>query len=266
LCTGDGGNSWVAQSGGTDANLKCVHFATAAQGWIGGWHNSIGVSTNGGTTWTWQHPAGDSTRIFMALSFIDATTGWVADNLGGILHTLDGGKTWTPQSSGTSWAITSIQFLDTQEGWATATNRVVLHTTNGGISWTSTTLDALNYGSGPVIYEDIYFINRSLGWIATNSMFSETIVHSVPIVGTSDAGRTWSCQGTPESDFITGITFINNRTGWAAASRGILYTPDAGAHWTYQVQAEGFVDLCIVEQSRGWALTYSGDIYRNDTM
>lgn len=265
LNTSDGSNSWSVQESGTVVSLKCVNFANALKGWVGAGNNLIGMTTNGGTSWIWQHPAGDSRRTFMAMSFVNENTGWVVDNYSGILHTEDGGITWTPQTSGTNWAITSVQFLDSKEGWATATNRVVLHTTDGGNNWTTRTLDTLNYGRQvTVVYEDIFFVNRSKGWIATNSAFSDTDFHPTPIVSTSDTGRTWNCRVTPENSFITAIAFLNENLGWAAGSAGILYTNDGGARWTYQLQFPNvlFVDICFVDQSSGWALTFTGNIYR----
>jgi photosystem II stability/assembly factor-like uncharacterized protein len=225
----------------------------------------LGMTTNGGISWIWQHPIGESRRAFMAMAFVNERTGWVVDNYGGILHTEDGGITWTPQTSGTYFAITSVQFFDSQEGWATATNRMVLHTTDAGNNWRTTYLDNLNYGTGvTVVFEDIYFVSRSKGWVATNSAASDTDFHPTPIVNTSDAGITWRCQNTSESDIITAIAFADENVGWAASSAGILNTNDGGRHWTFQLQARGalFVDMCFVGRTRGWALTFTGNIYR----
>lgn len=269
LNTSDGGNSWNVQESGTLVSLKCVHFLKPLKGWIGGGNNSIGITTNGGVSWTWQHPLGESRRTFMAMSFVNENTGWMVDNFGGILHTEDGGGSWTPQTSGVYWAITSIQFLDSKEGWATATNRVVLHTTDGGNNWTTWTLDTLNYGREvTVVYEDIYFIDHVKGWIVTNAAVSDTDYHPAPIVSTSDAGRTWNCRITPERDFLTAIVFANENVGWAAGSAGILFTDNGGAYWSYQLQFTDalFVDVCSVDQSRCWALTFTGRIYRYDIL
>jgi photosystem II stability/assembly factor-like uncharacterized protein len=265
LNTSDGGDSWNVQESGTVTSLQCVSFANALRGWVGAGNNMFGTTTNGGTSWIWQHPIGDSRRTFLAMSFIDENTGWVVDNYGGILHSEDGGITWTPQASGTNWAITSVQFLDSKEGWATATHRVVLHTTDGGNNWTTRGLDDLFYGRGVVVvYQDIYFVNRVRGWVATNSALSGTDFHPTPIVNTSDAGTTWSCQSTPEGDFITAIVFADENIGWAEGSGGILHTNDGGGRWTYELQSHGalFVDICFVDRSHSWALTFTGNIYR----
>lgn len=265
LNTSDGGYSWNIQQSGTQVSLKSVTFANESKGWLGGSNNSLGISTNGGISWTWQNPDGDSRRTFMDISFVDENNGWVVDNYGGILHTEDGGRNWISQNSGTNWCITSVQFLDVLEGWATATNRIVLHTIDGGNSWSKTTLDSLDYGIGvTVVYEDICFVSPSKGWISTTSAISVADFHPAPIVSTSDAGEIWICRKTPEDQYIRALTFINDYKGWAAASRGILHTDDGGVSWKYQFQKSEafFVDICFIEQSYGWALTFTGEIYR----
>jgi photosystem II stability/assembly factor-like uncharacterized protein len=262
LRTSDGGDSWNVQESGTTISLRCVYFVNSQKGWVGGVNDSIGLTTNGGITWSWQHPAGETRRTFMAISFVNEYTGWIVDNYGGILHTEDGGMTWTPQISGTTWAITAVQFLDTQEGWATATNTVVLHTTDGGNNWTTKILDTLSYGN-TVIYDDIFFCNRSKGWIATNALASSIANPVAPFVRTSDSGKTWICQPVQET-WVSSIQFVNDNLGWAAGGRGILHTTDGGITWVYQLEVSSglFVDLCFVNQSRGWAITYTGNIYR----
>jgi len=262
LRTSNAGNSWEVQESGIGSSLKCVYFANASKGWIGGGENSIGMTTNGGGSWSWQHPAGEPNRTFMGISFVDDSTGWIVDNYGGILHTENGGISWTPQTSGTTWAITSVQFLDANEGWATATNRLVLHTTNGGDEWSIIALDSLDYGT-TVVFNDIYFLNRSKAWIATIAGLNVE-PHPAPIVASSDTGNTWSCQTTPEEMFITSVVFLNESLGWATASAGILNTTDGGVHWTYQLSLPSalFVDLSLVDQSVCWALTFTGKIYR----
>lgn len=265
LHTSDGGNTWSPQVSGTLAALKCVNFVNASRGWIGAGNNSIGSTTNGGVSWNWQHPTGEPRRMFMAISFINEQAGWIVDNYAGILHTDDGGITWAPQTSGTSWGITSVQFLDSNEGWATATNRVVLHTTDGGDNWTSMTLDNLDYGNRVVVvYQDICFVSRTKGWIATTSALSDTDYHPTPVVSTSNAGKTWICQKTPEDMFVNALAFADDNVGWGASSRGILYTNDGGIHWSFQLQLSDalFVDLSLVGQSQCWALTFTGNIYR----
>jgi photosystem II stability/assembly factor-like uncharacterized protein len=262
LHTSDGGNSWLVQKSGTIASLKSVYFINSQKGWIGGGNNSFGMTTNGGITWSWQNPAGESRRTFMSISFIDEQRGWIVDNFSGILHTEDGGTTLIPQKSGTTWAITSVQFLDAQEGWATATNSVVLHTTDGGNNWITKILDSLDCGNVGD-YNDIFFISHSKGWIATNNVFSNIANPVSPIVHTSDAGKTWVCQPM-QTPMTTALQFINENLGWTACWNEILYTSNGGGTWIKQLEDSSslFVDLCFLDRPLGWAITFTGNIYR----
>ena len=265
LHTIDGGDTWNSQLSGTSLSLQCVRFVTSQKGWIGASDNSLGRTTNGGLSWLWQHPAGEARKTFMDMWFLDENSGWVGDNFSGILHTDDGGINWNPQTSGTNWAITSIQFLDKKEGWATATNRVVLHTTDGGNHWSARTLDTIKYGIPiTVVFDAIYFVNSSKGWIAASSVASSNQSPS-PILSTTDGGRTWNYHFTPDTESILQTTtFLNENMGWVASSNGVLFTRDGGAHWDFQLRSpdDPLVDLCFIDQSHGWALTFEGKIYR----
>jgi len=262
--TNNSGNSWTVQNSGITSYLKCVCFTDSLNGWIGGGYNSIGITTNGGTSWTWQHPSGEPNRTFMTVSFINNNTGWIADNFGGILHTTDGGITWREQTSGTNWAITSIQFLDSNEGWAAATNRVVLHTTDGGDNWNVNILDSLNY-KVTIVFQDIYFYNHTKGWIATMANLSSIANPIVPIIQTSNGGNNWNYTSTTNhTNWINALQFVNEDIGWAACGNGILYTENGGNTWEYQLEKNDgiFIDICFIDKTHGWALTFRGDIYR----
>jgi len=266
LHTSNAGDSWETQSTGTTVSLRCVQFIGTQTGWAAG-SNAIGMTKDGGHLWNWRYFPGDPRKGFLCMSFANLTAGWIGDNFGGILHTEDGGMTWTTQISGTSWAITSVQFLDAQEGWAVSVHGEILHTIDGGNNWTIKTLGSLDCGNTGDC-TDIFFINHSLGWIATNNMLSSMANALSPIVHTSDAGKAWVCQPVPTM-MTTSLQFVNERSGWAAGWNGILHTTNGGVNWDYQVEASSgtfidlyFVGLYFVDQSHGWAITFMGNIYR----
>jgi photosystem II stability/assembly factor-like uncharacterized protein len=194
------------------------------------------------------------------MSFVNEQTGWIVDNYGGILHTEDSGLNWTPQTSGTTWAITSVQFLDAQEGWATSVHREILHTTDGGNNWVIKSLGATSCAGD---YNDIFFTNNSKGWIATSNWASAMRDPISPILRTPDAGKTWACY--PIQTYKNeALQFIDDASGWVVGWNGILYTNNGGLTWNYQFEASSslFVDICFVDQSHGWALASSGNIYK----
>lgn len=262
LHTSDAGNSWIKLESVTPNAFQCVYFYNSQKGWIGAASGAIGMTIDGGKSWTWQYFVDKSNRTFMSISFVNELTGWITDNFGGILHTEDGGMSWTPQISGTTYAITAVQFLSAQIGWAVATNRIILHTTDGGNNWKTQILDSLTY-SYFVVYTDIFFNNSSHGWVATNALFNNSPSPTASVVCSSDSGRIWNYQPTPV-DMISSIYFANSTSGWAAARRGILHTTDGGSTWNYQltIPSGPFIKLCFVDQLHGWAITYSGAIYR----
>ena len=263
--TNDGGHSWIRQTSGTIVSLQCVLFTDASHGWAGGYSNLIGRTTDGGASWTWTRPSVDSSATCMAMSFVSSTIGWAGNNLGQIFHTQDGGLIWFQQTSGTRWAITSIQFLNRYEGWATGTNRVILKTTDGGLNWRVGTYDTLDYGRHvTVVFDDIFFVNRNKGWVSMTSILSNTDFHPTPMLCTTDGGVTWGLQSTPEDLSITKAYFNNENEGWASTLRGVLYTSDGGTHWNYQIRLVDalFVDLCFVNRTHGWVLGFTGDIYK----
>jgi photosystem II stability/assembly factor-like uncharacterized protein len=263
LHSSDGGRSWVLQGSGTHLSIACVAFADSRRGWVGCANDSIGSTTDAGATWSWQHPEGEPRQTFTAIFFVDELTGWAAHNFAGILHTEDGGRSWSPQTVGTAWGITAVHFLNRREGWAAATNRIVLHTTDGGENWSTTVLDSLYYGKNTtVIFSDITFFRSSRGWIATHAV-SSTIAPLASVVVTGDGGATWIPRITPDLS-LSAIQFVSDDLGWAAGRHGILQSTNGGETWTYQLRGENeiFVDVFFRDQTHGWAITFSGAIFR----
>ena len=109
--TMNGGVDWtkVANTGLTpDAYSSCIFFVDSNNGWIGtnssatfglGPLRGILHTTDGGSSWTIQHPAFllDSTKAHTAklysFFFRDADTGWFTSDYSVIGHTTDGGVT-----------------------------------------------------------------------------------------------------------------------------------------------------------------------------
>lgn len=264
LHTDDGGTSWEAQESGTSSDLYYVYFSDKLTGFILGSDNTIGVTTNGGDSWIWQHPEGESDRTFMDISFVDEQTGWIVGNRGEILHTKDGGMTWTFQDSCTYGAITSVHFLDAEEGWATAVNRIILHTTDGGDSWTANRITIPLPGA--TIFDDVFFIDRNNGWIATNRMASSDLSATTsPLIRTTDGGETWFVQaslpGTMPNDFII---MVNENEGWLMNWANLFYTNDGGNTWIPQLVGIGnlFIVDIFIHDMNAWVLGFAGEIYR----
>lgn len=59
------------------------------------------------------------------------------------------------------------------------------------------------------------------------------------IIRSNDGGKSWQQSKTPASVLLTGVTFVNERKGWAVGHDGlILSTQDGGSTWVRQFDGE----------------------------
>ena len=86
----DGGNTWVPQRSGTDAQLNAVRFVGTELGWAVGNQGTVLATTDGGANWHEQESPLDVN--LNALYFRDRWTGWIAGDDGVIIHTRTGGE------------------------------------------------------------------------------------------------------------------------------------------------------------------------------
>jgi photosystem II stability/assembly factor-like uncharacterized protein len=141
-----------------------------------------------------------------------------------------------------------IQFTEGQAdtGWISGEDRIFA-TTDGGNSWT------MQYRGS----------QGSALW-ALSSPNSRT-VYAVggdgKILKTSDAGASWITQASPTTEFLYGVTFLDENNGWIAGDLGIIMkTTDGGVNWnikttpsTYRLYSIFFTDLM-----NGWAVGLDG--------
>jgi photosystem II stability/assembly factor-like uncharacterized protein len=72
------------------------------------------------------------------------------------------------------------------------------------------------------------------------------------IFRSADSGRTWSASSSPERATLTGVSFGNERLGWAVGHDAlILATVDGGRTWNPQWRGENledsFLDVCALD-------------------
>ena len=72
-------------------------------------------------------------------------------------------------------------------------------------------------------YNDMYFFNEKEGMAVGNEG---------KIIRTSDGGKTWTTVASGTNQNIRSIEFINENTGWAAATGSLLKTNDGGSTWS----------------------------------
>ncbi|MEZ5199148.1 MAG: YCF48-related protein [Bacteroidales bacterium] len=186
LHTTDKGNSWIAQSCPTSADLNSICFK-AEKGFIIGDEGIILKTSNSGTDWTIQNSGTieDLNSAFIISSNNDVC--YIAGDAGTILKTTNGGSTWINQISGTVEDLNAIHFTKESNfnlGYAVGSNGTILKTLNGGIVWTA-------QNSGTV--EDL----NAIHFIEENGMFTGyTVGNGGTILKTTNGGINWTNQSS----------------------------------------------------------------------
>jgi photosystem II stability/assembly factor-like uncharacterized protein len=161
------------------------------------------------------------------------------ERVGVILKTTDGGNNWSEIPINVPRmlvpTLNSIHFISADVGWAVGADSgqlgVVLRTTDGGASWTPSRLGHKQ------IPTTVFFADQNTGWVGGATPppgEDEGVGGPSAILGTTDGGQTWSLQyNVPIS--IYDLSFVDNLTGWASGSKGVIYhTADGGRTWNTQ--------------------------------
>lgn len=216
---------------------------------LNGWVISNGhllVTFNGGDEWNDVTPPGQDT---LSARFVNQTNGWTIGRIFDqgplvVSKTVDGGKSWEENrldlrpSEMYQIQSASLSLLNSQNLWVS----VKLHSgssfsigklfvsEDGGISWSERVIP---------IGEEVYFLDRSHGWIAGGAAGDEFFY-------TQDGGITWreaNLPGNPgEVRHFGRAVFINRYEGWLpvvvdrdSETYLVIYqTRDGGVNWFNQ--------------------------------
>lgn len=131
---------------------------------------------------------------------------------------------WIQQPSPTTKPLYKSFFVDTSYGWAVGDSGIVIHTSNGGINWV---IQPAGIGNFPM--DDVFFINRTTGWIINNDFFFT----GSTILSTTNSGANWSNYRYPDSSLVLNcIYFLDNNTGFLSGYSGVIMkTTNAGGNW-----------------------------------
>ncbi len=101
-------------------------------------------------------------------------------------------------------------------------------------------------------------------WQLVGRAGNTTFREAIDFVDSEDAGKSWACCQPTGTLAIQVVSFSEQERGLAAADGGILGTADGGRTWTRALDARGqvMVDLCFLDSTHGWAVTFQGDVYR----
>lgn len=251
--TVNGGNNWsVIQNTGITENIFDVEFINANTGWIAG-DGGLYKSTNGGQTWqislaeAWVYSA----------EFINENTGWAGVRFGKIFKTTNGGGSWNLQSYEFGATFFSIKFVNENSGWAAGDYNILIHTTNGGLNW-------FRQSTGVT---DNYAVHRKIDSYDAEGMFCWVSGYNSLLLKTQNSGTNWEAKftGVNSGGTVWSEDFINDNTGWIAASYGVITkTINGGYAWHKQNSGttNNLINVNFVNENTGWAVGHFGTIIK----
>jgi len=200
--------------------------------------------------------SGTSNRLY-DVSAVSDNSAWITGGKGTILRTTDGGSVWSDVwSDSDTIGFYSLEALDSltalafgHRGSAAQGTNVgsIYYTGDGGSSWTKV------YEQAGVWLNDITMFNRTEG-IAVG----DPLNGNWTILKTTDGGNTWTqmsnapVQIGKESGYGTGVTWIDNVTGWFGTTTSRAYkTTDGGTNWSA-------IDIPVVSRVYSLAFNQSG--------
>jgi len=259
LKTTDGGYTWQTQGSGVTAKLWGVSSVSQNIVWVCGSNGTLIKTTNGGSNWQVLMQGDTLDGILIDVFFVNENVGWLSNNNGSIQKTVDGGNTWAlskKHSSAGSW----IFAFDELTQYHVHGN--LFRTFDGGATWDS--LDILrptNYMSSGVSFPD-----KDHGFVSMINGTGGMIIEEYPVVSTFNGGQSWK-----ESKYLetgnggfTCVSFVDGQTGWVGGPHNVFRTNDGGQSFTSEKAPDNFypADMMFININHGWALSYSGEVYK----
>lgn len=205
----DGGETWEAQSLGTDQLYSIAQIQNTF--WILSSNNLVFRSDDGGETWeVINDQLGShfhSSVVPEKIVFVNKSVGFIYlhGHPHNVIWTKDGGYNWEKADLFKEVCPTCIQFPDEKTGYVIG--EAIHKTEDGGLTWTkiNSTL--------PQRVQAMYFRNESTGY---------AIVDFGKILKTQDGGLTWEEQLFFTPGYVNSISFDEEGTGIAVGTPGII--------------------------------------------
>lgn len=239
-------SGWQRHASPVPDDLHTAFFASDSTGWVVAHQSGAVLQTrDGGATWQVQTKLGPG--FLESIHFLDARTGWICGDKGRLYHTADGGATWEDRSLGKEdLSLYAVRFLDARRGFlagmdTTARKGALLETGDGGATWTRRE----DLPPTRSLTDSVVFLSPSVGFAGGFG----------GILATRDGGKTWRLAHASESGVVRGLSFPDERTGWAVGHEGlVIRTKDGGETWERvplftknRLRSVQFVDA-----KRGW--------------
>ena len=224
--------NWKDIDTATNEFLYGIYFLDDRQGWIV-YKDSCFITTDSGVNWNAVSVTEKSSTPLYDVTFIESgilgiSIGFATSSDGFVYKSSSSGENWVPINTdhpGISFfGISYIKDFG-NHAWIVGTPGTIAYSSNNGSSWET------QY-SGPNGLNDVYFIDRNLGWAVGKN---GTILHT-DVGGRQDTS--WVKQ-TDDSIGTTidlhGVWFYNSQIGWIVGDNGSIFkTENGGNTWTPQ--------------------------------
>ncbi|MCC7159114.1 MAG: T9SS type A sorting domain-containing protein [Ignavibacteria bacterium] len=238
--TTDGGFGWQVIYYSQGSEMNAIDFLNQDTGWyVGG--GRIRKTINGGANWIIQdYPPFGSVPNYYSVKFFDYNTGVVTglrDYLGYIIKTTNSGQNWAPiYLAGQSGTDIYGQFWFNQDSGWIYGRDIFLKTTNGGNDFISYLYSLPPTINGHYGLLGISFINANTGWLSGSSIDQKNMYKTI------NGGLNWVFQDNPVAQYqfaqLDDVLFIDENRGWAGGYSGqIITTTNGGSNWLIDVSA-----------------------------
>jgi photosystem II stability/assembly factor-like uncharacterized protein len=234
--TTNGGESWsTVTAGATGADLNAAYAASTTTYFVAGTGNGNGNSnatalrrsTNSGANWGAVPIGVGGTVTINAMAGVSSTTAWIVgtSNLLRSTGNLNAGTiTWTDRNTGTG----TYNAVNVTSGnvWVVGNNAQVRRAWGTSDNASFSVMNNANLGSTNL--RGVYFLasNQAVGWVVGDGGFIAKTTN-----GTS--GVNWVVQGTPVSEDLVDVKFVNADTGYVTGAAGtVLKTVNGGGVWS----------------------------------
>ena len=196
--------------------------------WICGTDEEIAVSSDGGKNWEVKHHTSDGNAL-LSIDFANDSFGYATGTGGVFLTTEDAGKTWLSRTLGKD-TILQASFSDPQHGIFRTLNSL-LFTSDGGLH-VSVVSDGQNV-------DDIKHFPYTFSLVALDPFHMGIMLKQGAaqyegqiFLVTSDAGKTWSITGVPDS---TIYSFLGIRGQYWTVGTQVIHKDEPGGGYAVPV-------------------------------
>lgn len=203
-------------------HIKAIDFYDSKHGAFVGNRAAVGITEDGGLTWTTGGlnaalPPEKKNSTFLDVYFLDAMNAWIVGENGVLFVTKDGGKIWTlVHNVPTYGVLNGVWFVDVNIGWVGGDGGLIFKTTDGGVTW-----EKLNPRTN----------NSIRGFFFKDALNGTAVGDGGTILSTEDGGSRWRDMKSPSAMSLKTVQYIGER-GWAIGGNGAaLVSEDAGKTW-----------------------------------